>query len=400
MQPQVFDNGRRRSNEQRRHGRNRCGNRADNRNAGKPRRQSFHNGARNNIVNASTIRGQVPRKHARGKHAERGNANHHGADNNGATDHRTAQALRIFVAHAAHYRLWQRERENANEQPLREVQRHGHGAARKGLKHLRMVRANGAHDAFPAAARNKNACREHHDAHEHSDAAQRVGHGYAAETAHRRENNHSNAENGQANKIRIPRHGFKQLRAAHELGNHSCRKEQHDNQSRSIRQRIAAEAGTNHIDHRDRPKLTRNKRHLLAHNAVEQKQRRYLHGRHIHPTKACLPRLARAAHKRAHRAIGGNGSHGQYKTAKRAVADEVFLHESAFARSTRAATRRNREPKSKYEENEHGKQARNTSCLHRAPPHPNRNRRTPGGPAPQPPRWRQSMCQAFRRTPK
>lgn len=70
------------------------------------------------------------------------------------------------------------------------------------------------------------------------------GHGYAAETAHRRENNHSNAENGQANKIRIPCHGFKQLRAAYELGNHSCREEQHDNQSRSIRQRIAAEAGT------------------------------------------------------------------------------------------------------------------------------------------------------------
>ena len=59
-----------------------------------------------------------------------------------------------------------------------------------------MVRANGAHDVFPAATRNKNASREHHNAHEHRDAAQRIGHGNAAEAAHRRENNHGNTENG------------------------------------------------------------------------------------------------------------------------------------------------------------------------------------------------------------
>ena len=50
--------------------------------------------------------------------------------------------------------------------------------------------------------------------------------------------------------------------------------------------------------------------------------------------EACLE-VARAAHKRAHRAVSGNRRHGEHEPAESAVADEVLLHEAA-ARHMRA----------------------------------------------------------------
>ena len=100
------------------------------------------------------------------------------------------QGFRILVAHATNDRLRQAERQHAHQQPLREIQRERHGAARKRLKQLGTIRLDGVHNILIAAARAENAAGKHGNAHQHGNTAQCVGHGNAAKTADRREDNH------------------------------------------------------------------------------------------------------------------------------------------------------------------------------------------------------------------
>ena len=80
------------------------------------------------------------------------------------------ERLGVLEAHAAHSRLGQDEREDADEQPLREVQRRGHGATAEGFEHLGAVCADSVHYVLVAATGSEDARCEHEDADEHDDA--------------------------------------------------------------------------------------------------------------------------------------------------------------------------------------------------------------------------------------
>ena len=111
------------------------------------------------------------------------------------------KGLRVLEAHAAHHGLRQDEGEHAHEQPLREVQRARHGPAAERFEHGGMVRLDGVHNVLIPAACGQNAGSEHGDAHEHDDAAQRVGKRHAAETADGGEQDDRRAEEHEADHV-------------------------------------------------------------------------------------------------------------------------------------------------------------------------------------------------------
>lgn len=55
-----------------------------------------------------------------------------------------------------------------------------------------------------------------HDAHEHGDAAERIGQRHAAEAADGGEQDHGNAEEHEAEHVGVAGHGLEQLRTAHD----------------------------------------------------------------------------------------------------------------------------------------------------------------------------------------
>ena len=78
------------------------------------------------------------------------------ADIHEAHDHRTdehgaVQAFRILVTDTTHDRLWQRNRTDAHEDPLREIESDRHMAGRKRFQHLRMLHMDILHDSRIAA---------------------------------------------------------------------------------------------------------------------------------------------------------------------------------------------------------------------------------------------------------
>ena len=332
MQIDVLDNGRRRSDEQGRHRGNRRRNRAYDSHAGKPGWKRLRDGLRDDVVDAAAVAGEIAREHACGQHAEGGHTDHHEPDDDRAHDHRAVERLGVLKAHAAHRRLGQNEREDAHKQPLREVERRGHGAAAEGLEHLGAVRADGVHDVLVAATGGEDARCEHENADEHGDAAYRVGHRNPAEAADGSEQHNRHAEEHEPHQIRVPGDGLEELRAAHELRDHRRREEEHDHDRAHVGERVGGIARADDVDHGDGIELARDERHFLPQDAVEQNEGRDLHDRHVNPAPANEPRLPGAAHERAHRAVGGDRRHGEHKPAEGAVADEVLLHETAACR--------------------------------------------------------------------
>ncbi len=196
---------------------------------------------------------------------------------------------------------------------------------------------DGLHDGLVATAGIQNAASQHHDAHEHHNAAQGIGDGHAAETSDSGEQHHGHAEQAQADHVGIAGHRFEELRAAHELSHHGGGEEQHDDQRRQVRQGVGAVAGSDDVHDGHGVQLAGDESHLLAEDAVEQHEGGHLHHGHVHPTETDVPSLAGAAYKGAHRPVGGDGGHGQHEAAQGPVADEVAVHEGAPGGSSTAA---------------------------------------------------------------
>ena len=106
------------------------------------------------------------------------------------------QRLGVFVAHGAHHALGQAEGEHAHQQPLGEVQAKGHATTRERLHHLGMVGGNSVHNVGVTTAGRKDAAGQHHNAHDHGNAAQGVGESHAAKAADGGKQDAGNAENG------------------------------------------------------------------------------------------------------------------------------------------------------------------------------------------------------------
>ena len=284
----------------------------------------------------------------------------------------------VLEAHAAHRRLGQDEREDAHKQPLREVERRGHGAAAEGLEHLGAVCADGVHDVLVAAAGGEDAHCEHEDADEHGDAAYRVGHRNPAEAADGGEQHDRDAEEHEPHQIRVPGDGLEKLRAAHKLRDHRRRKEEHNNDRTHVGEHIRGVARADDVNHGDGVELARNERHLLPQDTVEQNEGRDLHDRHVNPAPADKPRLPGTAHKRAHRAVSGNRRHGEHEPAESAVADEVLLHEAA-ARHMRATAHDEAHRKREDEEYDKGDERDKVTLGAQSPrtPHQRWRRRRP-----------------------
>ena len=332
VQVNVLDDGRGRRDEQRRHRGDGRGHRTYDGDARQHRRQRGRDDRRNDVVHTAPVGAEILHENAGGEHAERRDAYHHGTDDNRAPDHGAVQRLHVLVAHSAHHRLRQHEGEHTHEQPLGEVQRRRHGAPGEGLKHLRRGLLDGGHDGLVAAPGGQNAPGEHHDSHEHHDAAEGIGHGHAAEAADGGEQDDRHPEQRQTHQVGVPGHRLEELRASDELGHHGGGEEQHDDERRHVRERIGTVAGADDVHYRDRVQLAGDERHLLPKDTVEQNKRRHLHHGHVHPAEADLPCLAGPAHKGAHRAVGGDGGHGQHEAAEGTVADEVAVDEAAPGR--------------------------------------------------------------------
>ena len=160
----------------------------------------------------------------------------HEADDDRADEHGPVQALRVLVADAAHDRLRQRDRADADENPLRKVEANRHVAARERLEHLRMVQMDVLHDGRIAAARLEHVVEQESDADHHHDGAARVRDGHGAEAADARVEHDDEAEEQEAHLIAVARDRREEFRAADELCRHRAAEEQHDDEGRHCRE--------------------------------------------------------------------------------------------------------------------------------------------------------------------
>ena len=99
----VFDDSGRGGQQQGRHGRNSCCDRADDGDAGPKWVHGADDSKRGDVIDAAAVSLQGICKHAFGKDADPGCDQGHGADNYGADDHSVMQGFGVFVADAADY---------------------------------------------------------------------------------------------------------------------------------------------------------------------------------------------------------------------------------------------------------------------------------------------------------
>ena len=131
-----------------------------------------------------------------------------------------------------------------------------------------MIRLDGFHDVAIPAASGQDTGGQHADAHEHDDAAQRIGECNATEAADGGEQDDRRAEQHEAHHVRITGDRLEQLRATHELGDHGGGEEQHHDDGADVGKGIGVVAGAHDVDDGDRIEFARHKRQLLAHDAV------------------------------------------------------------------------------------------------------------------------------------
>ena len=326
----VLDDRRRGDDEQSRDRRNRRRQRPNDGDARKLRRHGVRDRLRDDVVDRAVFRHGTCQNAMR-EDAREIDADVHEADDECADDHRLVQSARVAVADAAHDGLRQRDRADADEQPLREVEAERHVAGGQRSEHRRMVALDRLQDRPIAAARFEHEIKQKHDADHHHDGAERVGQGDGAETADRRIDDDDGAEEHESREIAVARDCFEELRAADELRRHRAEKEQHDDEGGKVRERVRAEARTDDVDDGHGVEAAREERDALAEDAEHEEDRRDLHDRHVDPAEADLPRHAGAADKGADGAVGRDRRHGEHEAADRAVADEILRDEARAA---------------------------------------------------------------------
>ena len=288
VQVDILDDGRRSDDQEARNGRDGRGERPDDGKADECGRQRRDDCLRDDVVDAAVAL-KRPRQHAVREDAREVDADVHEADDDRADEHGPVQALRVLVADAAHDRLRQRNRADADKDPLRQVEPDRHVTARERLEHLRMVQMDVLHDGRIAAAHLEHVVEQERDTDHHHDGTARVRDGHGTEAADARVEHDDETEEQETHLIAVARDRREELRAADELCRHRAAEEQHDDERRHRREAVRLEPFADDIDDRYRIEAPREHGHALAEDAEHEKDGRDLHDRHVDPAEADLP---------------------------------------------------------------------------------------------------------------
>ena len=260
----VLDNRGGRGKQQRGNCGNGCCNGADDNDTGPEGSEALHDGDRHDIINTVAVGCNRSGKDAFADDTNPGGNQCHGADNDGTDNHSIVQRLGIFVADATDNGLRQRQRTDADEQPLADVQRNRHFAAGKRLKHIGMLGADVAHYFVEAAACVHHAAHEDAQADDHGDGAAGVGNGNTLEAADSGVNDNNQAEHREAGEVGEAGYCFEELGGTDELCHHGGAEEGDNNNGSHVRQKVGMIAGTQHVNDGYGVNLTRDKGNLFA----------------------------------------------------------------------------------------------------------------------------------------
>ena len=263
----VLDDRGGRGKQQRGYSGNGCGNRSDDDNAGPEGGEAVHNGNRHDVINAVAVGCNRSGQDAFADDTDPGCDQRHSTDNDSTDNHSIVQRLGILVADAADNGLRQRQRTDADEQPLADVQRNRHFAAGKRLQHIGVLRADIAHDFVEAAACVHHAAHEDAQADDHGDGAAGIGNGNAFKATDGGVDDNYQAEHREAGEIRKAGYCFEELGGADELCHHGGAEEGDNDNCCHVRQKVRMIAGTQHVNNGYGVNLTRNQGNFFAEHA-------------------------------------------------------------------------------------------------------------------------------------
>lgn len=253
-----------RGKQQRGYGGNGCCNRSDDNDTGPEGSEALHDGDRHDVINTVAIGCDGRSQNTFADDTYPGCYQCHSTDYDSTDNHSVMQRLGILVADAADNRLRQRQRTDADEQPLADVQRNRHFAAGKRLKHIGMLGADVAHDFVEAAACVHHTAHEDAQADDHGDGAAGVGNSNTFEAADSGVNDNNQAKHREAGEIGKAGYCFEELGSADELCHHSGAEEGDNNNGRHVRQKVGMIAGTQHVNDSYGVNLTRNQGNFFA----------------------------------------------------------------------------------------------------------------------------------------
>lgn len=304
---------------------NGCCNRSDDNDAGPEGSEALHDGNRHDVINTVAVGCDGRSQNTFADDTYPGCDQCHSTDYDSTDNHSVVQGFSILVADAADNRLRQRQRTDADEQPLADVQRNRHLAAGKRLKHIGMLGADVTHDFVEAAACVHHAAHEDAQADDHGDGAAGVGNGNALKAADGGVNDNNQAEHREAGEIGKAGYCFEELGGADELCHHSGAEEGDNDNGGHVRQKVGMIAGAQHVNDSYGVNLTRNQGNFFTEHPQDEEDNDYLHDSHVQPAVANNPGYARTTDEGAYAAVGGSGGHRQYEAAESTAADEVIL---------------------------------------------------------------------------
>lgn len=285
----------------------------------------MHDGNRHDVINTVAVGCDGRSQNTLADDTYPGCDQCHSADYNGTDNHSVVQRLSILVADATDNGLRQRQRTDADEQPLADVQRNRHFAAGKRLQHIGMLRADVAHYFVESAACVHHAAHEDAQADDHGDGAAGIGNGNALEAADSGVDDNNQAEHRKAGEVGKAGYCFEELGGADELCHHSGAEEGDNDNGSHVRQKIGMIAGTQYVNDGYGVNLTGYEGNFFAEHTQNEEDNDYLDDSHVQPAVADNPCYARTADEGADAAVGGSSGHRQHKAAESTPADEVIL---------------------------------------------------------------------------
>ena len=256
-----------RGKQQRGNGGNGCCNGADDDDTCPEGSEALHDGDRHDVINTVAVGCNRSGKDAFADDANPGCDQCHSTDDDGTDNHSVMKRFGILVADATDNRLRQRQRTDADEQPLADVQRNRHFAAGKRLQHIGVLRADVAHYFVEAAACVHHAAHEDAQADDHGDGAAGVGNSNALKAADSGVDDNNQAKHREAGEVGKAGYCFEELGSADELCHHSGAEEGDNDNGRHVRQKVGMIAGTQYVNDSYGVNLTRDKGNFFAEHA-------------------------------------------------------------------------------------------------------------------------------------
>ena len=244
----VLDDRGGRGKQQRGYGGNGCCNRSDDNDTGPEGSEALHDGDRHDVINTVTVGCDGRSQNTFADDTYPGCDQCHSTDDDGTDNHSVMQRLGILVADAADNGLRQRQRTDADEQPLADVKRNRHFAAGKRLKHIGMLCADVAHDFVEAAACVHHTAHEDAQADDHGDGAASIGNSNALKAADSGVNDNNQAKHREAGEVGKAGYCFEELGGADELCHHGGAEEGDNDNGSHVRQKVGMIAGTQYVD--------------------------------------------------------------------------------------------------------------------------------------------------------